>query len=358
MQAKKFIKDNAIGAWKGLSVYSAFYKHHKAVNKNPNFEKISLTDEEKKEYRNYWEVIFPRVNFKTVEISKSLSGNFNKRIIPEEVYALRIEPYLNDNQAITFFENKSIYNKWFSTAIFPKSFFHKFDNTYYSSDFIIIDDINKFIDNEMSEDDFPVVIKPNKDTIGGTGVNFINDKEKAKSIIKEYPDLVVEEKIQQSELIANVNKGSVSTVRVTLYRDKEGVTHVLEANLRMGKDGSLDNEGSGGIACNINADGTLNDYATDRYANKYLEHPNSGFVFAGKTLPLYEELIKASKKVFDEVIGARISGLDMILDADENWRCIELSFFGLTTKPSQYGGDPFLGTCTDEIVNQIAALNK
>lgn len=358
MQLRKVIKNRATASWSFLSVYSSYYKHHKLVNNNPDFKKIELTADEIKIYRNYWKAVSPIISLKTVEISKSLSGIFNKRIIPEELYYLYVEPYLNNNQAITFFENKSIYSKWFDKGMFPSNFFHKFDGIYYTNNFNIIDDIDSFIDKEISDSNFPLVIKPNKDTIGGVGVNFINNVEEMRDIIKKYPDLVVEEKIQQSELIAKVNEDSVSTVRVTLYRDKEGITHVLETNLRMGKDGSLDNEGSGGIACNINSDGTLNSYATNRYADKYLEHPNSGFVFAGETLPLYKELVESSKSVFSETIGARIAGLDMILDSNQKWRCIELSFFGLTTKPSQYGGDPFLGEHTDKIISNLSSLQN
>ncbi|WP_367110529.1 sugar-transfer associated ATP-grasp domain-containing protein [uncultured Psychrobacter sp.] len=358
MQARKIIKNTAIDVWRSVTVYSAFYKHHKAVNNGSNFEKTRLTENEEKEYRSYWKVLSPIISIKTVEISKSLSGKFDKRIIPEEIYALHVEPYLNDNKAITFFENKSIYSKWFNKSVFPTNFFHKFNGIYYNNNFIIIDDIEEFIDNEINEADFPIVIKPNKGTIGGAGVNFIKDKNEVKKIIKEYSDLVAEEKIQQSNFMVEVNEAGISTVRVTLYRDKNGESHILETNLRMGKDGSLDNEGDGGIACNIDLNSVLNTYATDRYANKYLEHPNSSFTFAGKKLPLYKELVETSKDIFTEVIGARIAGLDMILDSNQNWRCIELSFFGLTTKPSQYGGDPFLGRYTDEIVNDIVSSAK
>ncbi len=341
-----------------MSVYTAFYKHHKSVYANTNFKKLELTDEEKKQYYEYWKVVSPIVSLKTVEISKSLSGIFNKYIIPEEVYSLYVEPYLNNDKSVTFFENKSIYSKWYDSDVFPADFFHKFDNIYYTRDFKIIDDIERFIDDEIQEEDLPIVVKPNKDTIGGSGVNFINDKENIKNVIKKYPDLVIEEKMQQSDLISEVNREGISTVRVTLYKDNEGVIHILETNLRMGKDGSLDNEGSGGIACNINSDGTLNKYATDRYANKYVKHPNSGYVFENKTLPLYDQLIESSKYVFRDTIGARIAGLDMLLDSNDKWRCIELSLFGLTTKPSQYAGDPFLGKHTDDIISSLLSVKK
>ena len=212
MQARKIIKNIGVETWKFMSVYSAFYKHHKSVYSNAEFRRLKLTAEEKKEYYEYWKAVSPVISLKTIEISKSLSGTFNKYIIPEEIYSLHVEPYLNSDKSVTFFENKSIYSKWYDSNVFPVDFFHKLDNIYYDKGFKIIDDIESFIENMIQEEDFPVVVKPNKGTIGGSGVNFIDSKESIKDVIKNYPDLVVEEKLQQSDLISEVNKDRKSVV--------------------------------------------------------------------------------------------------------------------------------------------------
>lgn len=350
---KKIIKNKVIDAYLFLSVHSAFYKHHKRVCRGAHYKKIALTADEKREYRDYWKRISPTVSIKTVEIAKSLSGVFDKHIVPEEFYALYVEPYLNDNKNLTFYENKIIYSKWFDEGIFPKVFFYKFSNNYYTGKFKIINDIEKFIDDHLTERSFPIVIKPNQGTFGGKDVNFVNNKAATKAMIKKYPNLIVEQKLAQSDQLNLFHKGSINSVRVSLYRDDAGVIRVLNTNLRMGKNGSLDNEGSGGIACHIQPNGVLNDYAIDKYANKYTQHPNSNFVFKNQVLPRYNALLDLSQHIASEVIGARIVGLDMVLDASQTWRCIELSLFGLTIKPAQYSGVPFLGKFTDEIVNNL-----
>lgn len=48
MSVRKIIKDNTNKAWSYLSVYSAFYKRHKEIYSYPDFERVSLTQEEKK----------------------------------------------------------------------------------------------------------------------------------------------------------------------------------------------------------------------------------------------------------------------------------------------------------------------
>ena len=353
MKNKNFIKNKTVKAWKGLSVYSAFYKYHKSVYKKSDVEKVKLTSNERKEYRDYWKSISPIISLDAVELSKSLTGVFNKKVVPEELFSLYIEPYLNSERKLTFLENKSVYNKWFEPGIFPKDFFHKLNNTYYTYDFKIIEDIDLFIEEQIAITDFPMVIKPNKNSYGGKDIYFVNSKEDIKKVIKAHSNLVVQEKIQQSKLLDGFNKSSVNTVRICLYKDNKEVIHLLNASIRMGINGSLDNTSAGGIVCYIKPSGMLNKYAFDKNLKKYLKHPNSDLIFEDKEFPLYEELIKASKNVFRSITEAQLISLDMSLDSNDTWRCIELNFFGQTIRFVQYAGQPFLGKYTDEIIKNI-----
>lgn len=52
MQIRKIIKNSSIEAWNLVSVYTAFYKHHKSVYANTNFKKLKLTNEEKNSTTN------------------------------------------------------------------------------------------------------------------------------------------------------------------------------------------------------------------------------------------------------------------------------------------------------------------
>lgn len=353
MKAKKLIKNKVVRTWQFSSVYSAFSKRNKIIYSSPFFKRLKLTRDEKKEYRDFWKLLSPVVNLKTVEITKSVSGVFDKRIVPEEFMSLYIEPGLNTDKKIKFLQNKSIYNKWFGIGTFPKDFFHKLDNSYYTYDFKIIEDIERFIDDNIAETDFPMVIKPNKGSYGGKDIYFINNKSEIKSTIDQHANLVVQEKLDQSDFINMFNKESINTVRVCIYKDKTGEYQIINSNIRMGVDGSLDNLSDGGIVCNIKSDGTLNDYANDRYAKKFLEHPNSGFIFKDKKFPLYNEMVETSIEVAKDIIGARLISLDMALDANDRWRCIEVNLDGQTILFAQYAGEPFFGKYTDEVMNEL-----
>lgn len=353
MKIKSYLKDKVITSWTFASVKYSFYKRHKAIYNNGEINILALTHKEKKEYRKYWSLISPFINLETVEITKSLTGTFNKHIIPEEFYPLYFEPCLNSDKSIGFLQNKSIYNKWFDEGLFPKDFFHKIDDVYYTNNFNIIEDIESYIDKYIHEYDFPLVIKPNKDSYGGADIYFVNSRKEIKTIIKLHKNLVTQEKLVQSELINNFNKDSINTVRVCIYKDREGAVHLLNASIRMGKDGSLDNASAGGIVCNIKNNGALNGYAVDKYARKYFKHPNSGFIFENKKLPFYDDLENVSIEVAEKIIGVRLISLDMALDSNNKWRCIEINLFGQTIRFAQYAGEPFFGEMTTDIINEL-----
>src|SRR5690606_22602192 len=131
---------------------------------------------------------------------------------------------------------------------------------------------------------YPIVLKPSVDSFGGKDIYFIKNKEELKITHRNFTNLVVQEKIEQSKLMSKFNPDSINTIRVCLLK-VDGDFQVINASLRMGKDGSLDNETAGGIVCNIFTDGKLNSYAVDKQCRKFKEHPNTHIVFDEEFLP-------------------------------------------------------------------------
>lgn len=353
----KSIRNTTKNSLTYLSVRYSFYRRHKAIYQNSSFERKSLTLSERKQYLKYWNTISPHISLKTVEISKSLSGKFNKYIVPEEFFPLYIEPKLNDDN-VTFLENKSLYNKWFDQGIFPKDYLHKIDNCYYDSELELIEDVEDFIKNNIKESDLPLIIKPNKDSFGGANIYSVSNINEILKVLGNHSNLVVQEKIQQSELINKFNPDSINSTRVCLYKDSNGVFHVINTSLRIGVDGSLDNVSAGGISCNISLLGVMNEYAVSKQGTKYYSHPNSGVVFKDYQFPLYSELLAISTNIASKILGAKLVSLDMALDSNNKWRCIEINLRGQTIRFSQYAGLPFFGKFTDEIKTLVQSKNK
>lgn len=334
-----------------ISKKSSVHKRHKSIYTNGELIVNKLTTSERKEYLSYWRKLSPFVSMETVEISKSLSGKYDKFIVPEEFFHHKIECELNSHPEVAFLKNKSIYNKWFNGDYFPLDYFHCMEGVFYDGKHNIIKNIDSFI--KESNINYPVVFKPNFDSYGGKGVEFVSDEHKLRELMLISNNYVVQEKIFQSEILNTINT-SVNTVRVCLYRPSNcNSYHVINCSLRMGVDGSLDNLSSGGIVCNISDLGLMNEYATNIKGIRFYYHPNSKFIFKNTIFPYYKELLDNSISVANQVPNTNLLSLDMCLDLDNSWRCIEFTMFGQTVSFAQHAGSSFFGKYTDDVMSRL-----
>jgi hypothetical protein len=349
-------------------VYKSLYKKYLFENSTKAFKRRykkydqnlfsnTLSSSVIEEYKQRWSRFGVKVETNTFTLCHNLSGNINFDIVPENIFAVIIEKNLNPHKELSFFTLKNMYEKWFNNkAVFPKCYLHKIDGVFYDSDFKIIRNIDNII--EDTDFDFPIIVKPSKDSYGGAGVSKINSKIELKNKISEYQHLVCQELITQNEYLSKINNSSVNSVRSCLYRDSSGSFKVLNNSMRFGINGGLDNETSGGIVCNIHDNGKLNIYAVDKYANKFYEHPNSLIRFDSVQVPFYEELNNITVDISNQIPLCNLVSLDMCLDNDNNWRCLEMNLSGQTIRFAQYAGKGFFGKYTDEVIKRTAKSNQ
>lgn len=315
---------------------------------NIDYNKLRPIDKNKEVlYKKKWSIFHSNVNLRTLRLCTNLSGEFSENYVPEEIFTVDIEKTLNSDPNIDYISNKSFYNHWFGKEIFPKDVFHKIDGNFYNQNLESVS-LQKVKDLNIN---FPVVLKPNRDTFGGADINFVRNKESLFKLVISKNNFVVQEKLNQHSFFSKFNDKGINTLRVCTYRSSvDDEIKFLNASLRFGIGGSLDNETAGGVVCYINNQGELCGSAKDKYAVNYTEHPDSHQSFTGK-IPYYEEMIKLAKIVSEKVFYARLISLDMCLDSNENWRVIELNLNGQTIRFSQYAGQPFFGKYTDEVID-------
>lgn len=348
------VKHQLIKKYRFYSKTNAFKNRYKNIDKSLFDD--NLGSEVIKRYRDKWNVFGVEVETNTFLLCYNLSGKVDYNIVPENIFAAIIEPSLNKHKdkELSFLSVKNIYGKWFDNKeIFPKSYFHKIDGVFYDEQFNLIENIKSFLESE--EFDYPLVCKPSMDTYGGEGVKFINNLDEIKKSLSTYENLVFQEKILQNKAIDKINAG-MSTIRTCLYRTKCGKFKVLNNSIRFGVDGSLDNLTAGGLVCNIKDSSTLNNYAVNKYCEKHTMHPNSNVIFSDVIIPFYNDLSEVAETIANEMPLCNLVSLDMCLDINNNWRCIEINIAGQTIRFSQYAGRGFFGNYTDEIINRI--INK
>jgi hypothetical protein len=303
------------------------------------------------EHTRYWERLGVPVLPDTLRVCGNIAGRAPVRLVPEEVFVSAVEPALNDMPEAGFLAHKSTYHRWFPDGHFPRTYLHRIAGGYCDPEFAALDmaEVSRIADGL----DYPVVVKPTWGAFGGQDIHFVTDAGQLLTVMARLPDCVAQERLTQHPHFQAFNPHGLNTLRVCVYRSvRTGEVHVLNTTLRMGVGGSLDNETAGGIVCSIGDDGALNPFALDKHGRKFTAHPDTGIVFAeAPPLPDMAGLRACALDVAGKVLLARLSSLDMAMDADGRWRVLEVNLFGQTIRFSQYAGRPFFGDFTDEVVD-------
>ena len=322
-------------------------RHQKVFEFNSSYAKstpINIKDEHKK----VWAPFRDNVDLNTLKICQNISGIADPRYIPEDIFVSDIESTLLIEDSIHFLSHKSFYNQWFDKGIFPKDILHRINGEYLDPNLKPV--TWEQIQSVLTDVSYPVVMKPNKDSYGGKNIHFVKSKEELVRLVENEDNFVVQEQILQHDFFSKFNPIGLNTIRVYIYRSViDHQLHILSTTLRMGKGGSLDNETDGGIHCLIKPNGHLNGYAVDKFCRKYSKHPDTGYLFEG-IIPGYDQLKSLALAIAGKVFFSHIVGLDMCCDTNNQWRVIELNTKGHTIRFSQYGGSPFFGEFTSEVI--------
>ncbi len=179
-----------------------------------------------------------------------------------------------------------------------------------------------------------IFIKP-LSSFGGKGCFKIN-KSNLKDNINECSSYIIgneyihEKVIEQHREVSKIFSSAINTVRLLTFIDKNDKIHILTGYMRFGTGNSIvDNGGSGGFGVGINLEtGTLNKFGDQdmKYGgNRYIAHPDSGFVFNGFKIPHFtkacELVIKATRYIPNRIIGWDIAILNdrpIVIEANEN----------------------------------------
>jgi len=320
----------------------------KVLQLHPDFATPADKSTEKA-HKLYWEPFRGRINLRTLRISKSISGIADHKFIPEEIFMTDIEPTINHTPSVEYLTYKSFYNHLFPGNIFPCDYFHNVDGEWLNQD---LDHINFNQVRSIAQGlNYPVVLKPNRDSHGGKNIYFPGNCEELIKLCKSRNNFLVQEKIKQHHFFERFNHHGINTIRVNLYRSvSDNRLHPVNIVLRMGVGGSLDNETAGGIVAMVRKDGILNGFAVDKYGKKYFNHPDTGVSFTHQ-IPDFDGLKYVSLKIAQKIFFARLICLDLCFDSEKKWRMIEINILGATIRFAQYHGALFFDEFTDEVRN-------
>ncbi len=206
-----------------------------------------------------------------------------------------------NNEIVRLFNDKSYFYKFENKIEFNKIF-----NKFLKRDWLYLDNnIDKFV--EFMKFHKEIIVKP-VDATGGKGVEkfvYSNEK-KAKELydnLIKNNQLLVEECIKQHPAMNSLYDNSVNTLRIFTFI-KNNKPYFLQAILKIGNGGVVDNFSSGGMYTYVDEDGTVFVEAIDRDDNIYYKHPISNKQIVGFKVPMFKEavdLVKESAKVVPQI---------------------------------------------------------
>ena len=165
-----------------------------------------------------------------------------------------------------------------------------------------------------------VIAKP-ADGFGGAGI----DRFETKDILDvagwrqqriDTHQTLIEEVLKQDSTMASLYPGSVNTIRLITYLDKQDRFHVIASVLRMGNGGVIDNFAGGGMFTMLDEQGRAMYGAVDKNSNVFHTHPATGVAIKGFQVPRYSEVLKMVEKLSHRLPHTPYVGWDIAITPD------------------------------------------
>ena len=276
-----------------------------------------------------------------IKIAKAVSKKTNKNLLfvlfDMTKCGLKYQAGYYDYQEFEFYNLNKEQRETYLTRGKNNEIIKKFND---KSKFYIFDNkeemykiYNKFLKrqwmvlNENNYNDFLDFFKQNKviivkpiDGEGGKGIEkyeYINDEESkiVYSSLLFKKQLLVEQCIKQHPDMNKLYNKSVKTLRMfTFYKD--GQAYFLQAILKVGNGGVVDNFSSGGMYTYVDDEGTVYAEAIDQMDNKYYKHPISNETIVGFKVPMFKEAVGMVKEAAKVVPEMGYIGWDVAISED------------------------------------------
>lgn len=354
-------------------IWRFFVEIHEKKNikrKKHLYKNVKLTDAQKKQIDDFYLKYYgKKISHKWHRLYQSYTGKFDYRYLPEPLLTTKLELLSNKRLQVLPLENKALLANFVKgmegKVRIPKTHIMCVQGRYYDSDGSIIDResaINKL--QCLDGGNYSAICKKTIDTSSGRDVRLIDvrhgvDVLKNESIQQVLDsmgaDFVVQEKIQPHPAFSKLYSGSINTLRVVSYQSQRQY-NVAPIIMRIGRNGYVDNAHAGGMFVGVTKEGLLLSEAFTEYRERYAEHPVTGVVFEGYSLPRIPDIIQCAIEMHKNYPSMRFVSWDFTVDQDENIVLIEANLHSHTIWMSQFAhGEGFFGEDTAEMLRLIAS---
>lgn len=300
--------------------------------------------------RNQIRLYYQEKNYKNIStlwhrFYSDSNGFFSSKYVPENLFYLKIEPYLNGDMYNKALTDKNLLNKLFVKIKQPETVVKNINGFFYNDKEVI--EFEKAV--ELCEISENMIIKPTIETWGGNNIKLFNGIEALRKNENFFKDLfdsyeknfIVQKKVRQHESMSVLNSSSLNTFRVMSILKKNG-TKIISTIVRMGQEGSItDNSTGGGISCGINNEGELNEIGF-QLTGRAFKKTSSGLKFKNIKVPLVSKVHEAVISLHQQIPYFRLVSWDLALDYKGDVVLIEYNVYGQDITFHQLNNGPVL----------------
>lgn len=329
-------------------------KHgNKIKNQIKVFEKLS--DSERSQIDKFWGK-YKKITYNYHVYYSRQYGEFSPYYIPNDVWVLDVDSYFNNAKKAVVFENKTYFQDLFPSVKQPDIVCYRRNNFWYDNKKRIIS-TEEALDLMLNEKS--IFLKQAEGSSSGDAVFYIeindNKKEITDIINGIHKDIIVQKPVKQHKGLAQFNPSSVNTLRVVSLLRKDGTVKICSIVLRIGVGGAkVYNAGQGGIFLGVDENGNFRKYSHHKYSGeKYTQHPTTGVVFEGNSLPSYNELTEKIKSLHKLIPEFRLVSWDFSISENGEPILIEANLNNGGIETSQLSNGPIFGAETKEILDEV-----
>lgn len=352
MNIKKIIRDIVYETL--LSIHIKSHKKH-FIKEKSTVTSLKLTKSQLKEIKSFYKPYF-KLNTTFHSFYTEKTGKFDVNYIPEDIWYTSIDRFYNNRDKAIVLDHKSYYERMFPSNIIKqaKTIVHRINGFWYDSSMKMI---SKTEVDEIIKEEEELFVKVASESCGGHGVFHITNKE---DILREFNkvtdnnvDIIVQHAIKQHQELNKVGKSAVNTVRVLSMLTDKGVK-IYSTILRMGiGNAKVDNASSGGITCGIKENGQLKDVAYTMLGKKFDCHPTTKVKFSEVTVPSYDKILDAIKKLHPSIPSFRMVSWDVAIDENAEPVLVEANLCMGQLDFHQLNNGPIFKEDTKKILDEV-----
>lgn len=354
-----------------LSISFRFLKYRRTkLNTDKQFKKISkgvilrnLSKQQKLEIKEYYKsMLGVNVSTKWHQLAYSMTGIYDKRILPHDLYVGYIQPALIDYRMKIAYDDKNLFIRLLPFANYPRKIVQCANGLFYNAEGVM----TRGQAIELCSDIDAAIIKPTLFSNSGknvhklivkNGITNLSNSTIEEVFTKYGRNFVIEEFAKQHPAMASLNPSSLNTIRVITFRKDQEIL-ICKAICRIGKPGNVvDNFAAGGMGCVVKDDGYLSEYAYTKIYSERKDKTYTGVVLKDFQIPGFDAVKEFVKKAHLAMPQFILLAWDIAIGEDARPIFIEYNtnfdnFIGIEL------GQPLFGDYTDEILPIVRAEHE